>query len=313
MNSEAYSKRVKNMRYADGHSDFLSRAIDLSEKDWEKLVSPPEKLKRNDYIMQIYAIYTSNDSLATKSALRQAQLFRSLKYPKILSKDDVPDDDGQFSILLALEGLLPIDGHPELLYVFHDLGVRMASLVWSRINSFADGSLFRKPRTGRGITPIGEEALKIMEELGWILDISHLNDEGVKDVFKKFNGTIVATHSNPRHFCDIERNLPDEFMEEIAKRGGIMGVNYSVKFMTCGDEASIKDIIKNLEYMVRIMGEDAVGLGSDADGLPRYPEGFKSADDIHKIGQALVEAFGKELAEKIAYKNWLRVLRSSLK
>ena len=87
-------------------------------------------------------------------------------------------------------------------------------------------------------------------------------------------------------------------MQEIAKRGEIMGVNYSVKFLTCGDQASIKDTIKNLEYMVRIMGEDAVGLGSDADGFPKYPEGFSSADDIHKIGKALVEAFGKELAEK---------------
>ncbi len=299
------------MKFADGHSDFLSKAID--SKSWDSLASSPDKLKKGNVILQVYAVYVSSDHQAAKRALRQIELFHRLDVKRVLKKSDIPDDFSEEPrVLLALEGLLPIDGYPELLRVFHKLGVRMASLVWSRINSFADGSLFDREPTGRGLTPHGKEALKIMEELSWILDISHLNDEGVKDAFENFSGTIVATHSCARALCDIERNLPDEFIQEIAKRGGIIGLNYSPKFLTCENSANIDDVLNHLEYLVKVAGEDHVGLGSDFDGLPGYPEGLESAEELPEFGEKLIERFGKDLAEKIAYKNWLKVFERAL-
>ena len=299
------------MKFADGHSDFLSKAID--SKDWESFASSPEKLKKGNVILQVYAIYVSSDHQASKRALRQIELFHRLDVKMVFKKDDLPSDLSEKPhILLALEGLLPIDGYPELLKIFHKLGVRMASLVWSRINSFADGSLFDREPTGRGLTPHGKEALKIMKDLGWILDISHLNDEGVRDAFENFDGMVVATHSCARALCDIERNLPDEFIEEIARRNGIIGLNYSPKFLTCENKANIDDVLKHLEYLLKVAGEDHVGLGSDFDGLLIYPEGLESAEKLPEFGEKLIERFGKEVAEKIAYKNWLRVLRNSL-
>ncbi len=302
------------MKFADGHSDFLSKAIDLPKDRWDVLASNPEKLKKGCSVFQIYAIFVSTDSLPAKKALRQVQLFKELEVKKVFSASDVPDpDDDELHVMLALEGLYPIDGYPELLYIFHDLGVRMASLVWSRINHFADGSLFAMSPTGRGLSPYGRVALKIMEELGWILDVSHLNDPGIRDALRSFQGMVVATHSCSRALCDMERNLPDDLAREIAERGGIIGVNFSPRFLTCEGRATVDDLLRHIEHFVGVAGEDHVGLGSDFDGLPSYPEGLESAEKLPFLGEKLVERFGKDVAEKIAYKNWLRVVKESLK
>lgn len=300
------------MKFADGHSDFLSRAI--STRDVSVLASNPDKLKKGHVTFQIYAIYVGSGYDSTKHALRQIDAFYSIEEVKrVFSKEDLPDEDANIPhVMLAFEGLLPIDGYPHLLFLFHKLGVRVASLVWSRINTFADGSLFGMSQTGRGISTLGKEALNIMEQLEWIVDISHLNDEGVIDVFKYFDGMIVATHSCARKLCDIPRNLPDEFMEEIAKRGGVVGINFAPRFLTCSDTATPLDIVKHAEHMVKVMGENHVALGSDFDGLSQYPEGLEDASKLPILGRYLVEAFGEDVAQKIAYKNWLRVMWSSL-
>ncbi len=302
------------LRFADGHSDFLSKAIDIPEENWDVLASSPQKLRKGGSILQVYAVFVGNDYLPAKRALRQIELFHRLDVKKVFSSSDVPSgEDDELHVLFALEGLLPADGYPELLRIFDRLGVRMASLVWSRINHFADGSLFRRPATGRGLSPFGIEALQIMDELGWIVDVSHLNDPGVKDVLKNFKGMVVATHSCARALCDIERNLPDDLAQEIVKRGGIIGLNFSPRFLTCEKEATMDDVLAHLEHFVKVVGEDGVGLGSDFDGLPSYPKGLESAEKLPDLGEKLVERFGKELAEKIAYKNWLRVLKEGIR
>jgi len=300
------------LKFADGHSDFLSKAI--KTRDIDSLVSSPAKLKEGNVIFQTYAIYIGGGEDATKQALRQIELFHRLEGVKrVFTKHDLPSEDAEEPhVMLAFEGLIPIDGYPELLRAFHMLGVRMASLVWSRINTFADGSLFGKPQTGRGLSTLGKEALAIIGDLGWVLDISHLNDEGVEDVFKHFDGTVVATHSCARSLCDIPRNLPDEFMEEIARRGGVVGINFAPMFLTCEDKATPIDIVRHAEHMMKVMGEDYVALGSDFDGLSKYPENLDGADMMPLLGNHLIEAFGEEVAAKIAYKNWLRVMNENL-
>jgi len=144
------------------------------------------------------------------------------------------------------------------------------------------------------------------------VDISHLNDEGVYDVFKYFHGTVVATHSCARSLCDIPRNLPDEFIEEIARRNGTVGINFAPMFLTCEGRATPEDIVRHAEHVMKITGEDFVSLGSDFDGLSVYPENLDGADMMPVLENHLIEAFGEEVAKKVAYKNWLRVMRESL-
>ncbi len=303
---------MEKLKFADGHSDFLSKAI--SVRDMSNLVSHPSKLKEGNVIFQVYAIYISSGLDATKTALRQIELFHRLEGVKrVFTREDLPGEDATTPhVMLAFEGLLPVDGFPELLHLFHKLGIRMASLVWSRINTFADGSLFGKPQTGRGLSTLGKEALSIMEKLGWIVDISHLNDEGVEDVFSHFSGTVVATHSCARELCNIPRNLPDEYIREIASRGGVVGINFAPMFLTCEDKATAMDIVRHAEHIMKVAGEDHVALGSDFDGLSVYPENLDGADMMPYLGNHLVEAFGWEIAEKVSYKNWLRVMSQNL-
>ncbi len=305
------------MKFADGHSDFLSRAVKTPKEKWKKLASSPEKLKKGNVIFQVYAVFVENDLFPAKNALKQIHLFRTLRLKKVYKKEDLPGEEClDPHVMLALEGLLPLDGDPELLYLFHELGVRMVSLVWSRINSFADGSTFKSPEygTGRGLTPYGKDVLKTIEELGILLDISHLNDDGVRDVFKSFNGIVVASHSSARTLCNIERNIPDEFIKEIAERNGVVGINFSPRFLTCGNEgASIDDLLRHIEHVANVGGIEHVALGSDFDGLPSYPESLDGGDKLPVLGERLIEFFGEEDAQKICFKNWLRVVKNSLK
>ncbi len=296
------------MKFADGHSDFLSAALD--RKDWKDLKSSPEKLRDGKVVFQVYAVYVGTDHEATKRALRQVELFWRLDVKRVLSPDDLPEDPKELHVMLALEGLLPIDGYPELLGVFHRLGVRMASLVWSRVNSFADGSKFEGKPGGRGISDLGKEALRIMEELGWILDVSHLNDRGAWDVFESFGGKIVATHSSSRVLCDTPRNIPDDIAREIARRGGVVGVNFSPRFLKCSDDASIDDVIDHVEHFLKVLGEDHVALGSDFDGLRSYPKGLEDASKLPNLWEKMVKRLGEDVAEKVAWKNWIRVVKS---
>ena len=302
------------LKFSDGHSDFLSKA--LKSRDISTLASSPERLREGGVVFQVYAIYVGGGSgeSSTKEALRQIELFHRLDgIKRIFRKSDLPGEDSQdVHAMLAFEGLIPVDGYPELLRLFHTLGVRMASLVWSRVNTFADGSLFGRKQTGRGISTLGKEALSIMEELGWVLDISHLNDEGVEDVFKYFSGPVVATHSCVRRLCDIPRNLPDEFIKEIAARGGVIGINFAPMFLTCESHATAMDIVRHMEYIINLVGENHVALGSDFDGLSVYPEDLQGADMLPVLGHRMIEAFGYDVAEKIAWKNWVRVMEGAL-
>jgi len=111
----------------------------------------------------------------------------------------------------------------------------------------------------------------------------------------------------------MERNLPDDLAKEIAERGGIIGVNFSPRFLTCEGSATVDDLLKHIEHFVKVVGEDHVGLGSDFDGLPNYPEGLESAEKFPFLGERLVERFGRDVAEKIAYRNWLRVVKEGLR
>ena len=160
--------------------------------------------------------------------------------------------------------------------------------------------------------------VKEMNRLGIIIDVSHLSDAGFYDVLKYTTGPFVASHSNARAVCNHCRNLTDDMIRELAKRGGVTGINYAADFLREVPEGEknfsyISDMVKHIKHIVEVGGIDCVGLGSDFDGIEQNLE-MKDASYLPQLADALrAEGFSEEDIEKIFYKNVLRVFKEVCK
>lgn len=227
---------------------------------------------------------------------------------------------GVFAMLFHIEGAEAIDTKLSALEVLYQAGLRSLGIVWSRANAFATGVPFQFPQSpniGPGLTRAGRDLVRACNELGVMLDLSHLNEKGFWDVAKITHAPLVASHSAVYNLCQSARNLTDKQLDAIRATGGMVGVNYHVGFLR-GDggrdpNTPIDEIVRHVDYMVEHMGIDHVGLGSDFDGAV-MPAELRDAAGLPKLMAALfARGYDTVALHKIAYANWLRVLRQTWK
>jgi membrane dipeptidase len=174
--------------------------------------------------------------------------------------------ENKIGIILSFEGLDPIGNDIKLLKIFYELGVRAAGLVWSRRNYVADGCSFSPVEEGQrgGLTKFGVKAVRKMEEMNMLIDVSHLNDEGFWDIMKFTNRPFIASHSDVRNIHDRMRNLTDEQIKAIAERNGVIGINAYKNIAGVKEgEDPIKKLADHVEYMANLVGPSHVGFGFD--------------------------------------------------
>jgi len=214
---------------------------------------------------------------------------------------------GNVSGMLSIEGADVIEGRIEMLGVFHRLGVRMVGLVHSLRNQLADGVTDR--RTGGGLSELGVQAVEELDMLGMIIDVSHLNDDGFRDVLELTGNPVIASHSNSRAVCGHPRNMTDEMIQALAGNGGVMGMNFAPSFVH-PVEATLGGVVDHIDHIVNLVGPDHVGLGSDFDGIPNTPKGLEDASRMPDITRELVKrGYGKEDIVKILGGNHLRLIK----
>lgn len=180
-------------------------------------------------------------------------------------------------------------GYPNLK---HDAGIiawgkssqlresTLAGAAYERLCREADGllkSYLNTPDTKNGLTPVGQEFVVHMEEIGMIPDVSHLSDAGFYDVLKVTKGPFAASHSNARAVCPCVRNLTDEMIRLLAERGGVMGLNFCADFLIqkpAGEPnpGTIADVAAHARHIVNVGGCECLGLGSDFDGIDTHGE-----------------------------------------
>lgn len=228
--------------------------------------------------------------------------------------------DGTVAAVLHFEGAEAIDTNLDSLHIFHGAGLRSLGLVWSRPNKFATGVPFNFPDTpdiGPGLTDMGKALVRECNQLGIMLDLSHLNEKGFWDVAELSQAPLVATHSNAHALCPSPRNLTDRQLDAIQESGGMVGVNFHVGFLReDGDskaETSYLEIIRHLDYLVTRIGIDHVGFGSDFDGA-KMPDDLQDVARLPALLQALQECgYDDDALRKVTHQNWLRVLRQTWK
>lgn len=222
---------------------------------------------------------------------------------------------GKVSAVLTLEDGRAVDGKLERIRAFYERDVRVITLTWNGENCFGSPNSRDKRVMSRGLTAFGAQAVEYMNELGMLIDVSHLSDGGFWDVARMSRKPFAATHSNCRSLSPHPRNLTDEMILALAGRGGVAGLNFFPPFLSSapdGMRSRVEDMCRHVMYMLNAGGEDCIALGSDFDGIHGRLE-IGSPTDMHLLFDALKKAgLNARQLEKFAYGNVLRVLRDCL-
>ncbi len=227
---------------------------------------------------------------------------------------------GALAAVMHMEGAEAIDAEFHMLEVFHAAGLRSLGPVWSRPTIFGHGVPMRfpgDPDTGPGLTDCGRALVRACNDLGILIDLSHLNEKGFDDVARVSDAPLVATHSNAHALCPSTRNLTDRQLAVIAERDGLVGLNFAAVFLRpdgrMRTDFGIDVMLRHLDHLIDRLGEDRVALGSDFDGALVSRE-IGDAAGLPALRAAMrAHGYDAALMAKLCNGNWLRVLGATFK
>ena len=317
------------MKYIDLHCDTLMKCYlenkPLRENDIHiDLI----RAKEAQMMAQCMAIYIPTNEAANlyKVDAEPADYFRkNLEVYKrelesnkdllapVLNSSDIGKNfaDGKLSSILTIEDGVQVDGKLENLKELYDVGVRLITLTWNYENSFGFPQSLDPELMKLGLKPFGIEAVKYMNELGIVIDVSHLSEGGFDDVAQHSRKPFVASHSCCRSLCDAGRNLTDKQLHLLGEKGGVCGVNFAPMFIVKDSQlAHTSDVVRHFKHIVNKAGIEAAAFGSDFDGFTGELE-FKDCTGMPELIDALSKSFTKRELELICYGNALRVFKEN--
>ncbi|MBO4847762.1 MAG: membrane dipeptidase [Clostridia bacterium] len=303
------------MYFADGHCDFLYGMVndgyDIARPEGRQSVSL-ERLKSGGVKLQLFAAWIDvrhkRPYLSQFMSMADAYERMLEAHPELvkLTPDFDPDGD-RIATMLTIEGGEAAEGYEDILRSMHRMGAKAMTLTWNTQNELGCPAV-KKSR--RGLTFLGREIVREMGRIGMAVDVSHLNDAGIDDVLAE-DVKVFASHSNARAVFDSPRALCDAHIREIAKRGGTVGVNFYHKQLTSAPTAKIDDIVRHALHILEVGGENCLAIGSDFDGMGRYPEGLSDPSELPALGRALERAgVTGETLEACCWRNLIRFAKS---
>ena len=331
------------MKVADMHCDTISELYKNRIKGREGtilengLMVDLKKMAAGDYLLQNFALYVNLERDGDRPFEYCMELldtfYQELEAHKdmigiVTSYHDIEENRkaGRMSALLTIEEGGVCQGRLEFLRNFYRLGARMMTLTWNFKNELAfpnkrvelpGGLAAYEADEVNGLTETGIRFVEEMERLGMIIDISHLNDAGIWDVFRYTKKPFVASHSNARALAPHPRNLTDEMIKSLSERGGVMGINYYAPFLSyiepgTMETSSIDRMIGHMKHIKNVGGIQCIGLGSDFDGVD-CPLEMENASELPKLSDAMEKAgFTQSEIEAVFYRNVLRVYKKVL-
>ena len=294
---------------ADAHCDYLFGAMEYGfamRAPKRTQIITLENLQNGSVALQFLAAWS--DTALRLPPLEQVLMMID-RYHTLLETDpafvpltkDFTPDCGKIATVLAIEGAEALGASPSILRDLYRLGVRAMTFTWNSDNELA-GAAQGKRR--HGLSAAGREILAEMNRLGIAFDVSHLSDDGIDDALKLSTQPIFASHSNCRRLMNAPRCLKDAHIRAIAERGGVVGINFYGPQLCESGHATIADIVRHIRHAVNIGGIDAVCIGSDFDGMQRYPKDLKNPSDLPALFDALLkDGFTPAEVDRIAYRN----------
>lgn len=337
------------MKIIDMHCDTIYEILEAKKRGETislrdgKLMVNLNKMKQGGYSVQNFALFVDQESgigsFETVKELiatfEEEMRENSDLISKVTTADEILENEraGKLSAFLTIEGGEAIEGSLDNLQYVYEQGVRMMTLTWNYPNeigfpNFKQGMDFFTPNMEDGLTATGIEVVQEMEHLGMIVDVSHLSDAGFYDVLKYTKKPFVASHSNARAVSPWVRNLSDDMIVKLAKRGGVAGLNFCADFLKGQRKSEIieniglmaskdacagfEDILRHARHMANVGGVECIGIGSDFDGIPAY-DGMPTPDTMPQLAEYLCKnGFHEREVDLIMHGNVMRLYREVL-
>ncbi len=351
----------------DTHNDITSpmtdKDYDLGARDTSgQTQTDIPRMKEGGIDAEFFAIYVSARYAREGGSARRAFEMiddvyeQARRHPDALEMAFTSDDirriskSGKIAALMGIEGGHAIEDSLSALRMFYKLGVRYMTLTHSNTNNWADssGDINNKDiKHHNGLTDFGREVVKEMNRIGMMVDISHVADKTFWDVIEVSQAPVIASHSSARQLTDIPRNMTDDMLRAVGKKGGVVMINFGSSFVNTKyvkpspevqakiDEArqtyagdldrmraeiakltgprprvTLDMLIDHIAHVAKVAGIDHVGIGSDFDGVGgNLPEGMEDISKLPAITYELLKrGFSESDVKKILGENFLRTM-----
>jgi len=228
-----------------------------------------------------------------------------------------PDDlyrikeSGRKAIMTGIENGYAIGRNLSLLKHFREQGIVYMTLCHNGDNDICDSARLKGAETHLhgGVSAFGRDVIREMNRLGMMVDMSHAHERSFYDALEISELPIVCSHSSARALCNHPRNLTDEQMRALAQRGGVAQVTFYGGFLREDGQATIEDAVAHLNHMVKVMGVEHVGVGTDFDGDGGVPGIASASDIINFTCRLLRERYSEADLQLLWGGNFLRVMR----
>lgn len=307
------------MKVFDGHCDTLLRCYQRGGGFREN--SGHLDLRRMGKLgqcAQFFAVFGSPDETPERSLwevfLAQEAIFRRemaancdlAVHCRTAGEAEAAWAAGKQAAFLSVEGAELLECDLQRLEEAYRMGVRAVNLTWNYENRLS-GSNDESPQ--KGLTEQGRAFVKRMQELGMLVDVSHLSDPGFWDVMELAQKPVFASHSNSRALCPHKRNLTDAQFTAIIGNHGAAGLNMAAEFVGESDP-TIDTAVAHIEHWLSLGGEKNISLGGDWDGIDAMPRGITGFQDLEALGERLLQMnYPERQVEDLFYNNLMRVVR----
>lgn len=328
---------VKKMGYVDLHCDTLMRAWESGYPDLSRtpFSIDLEKLHLGGADAQFFAVFLLPKDYIQR--LPKSQQISDDAYIQALSNilfqtiDNNPDtlalalnaqdmarnkDQGKLSAFLTIEDGRSVQGKMENIERYHRGGIRLITLTWNGENCFGFPNSFEDKEMKRGLKPFGKEAVSYMQDIGMLVDVSHLSDGGFYDVATIATKPFIASHSNSRTLSPHPRNLTDDMIRILANAGGVAGLNFAPAFLhpdITSKDSRLEDMVRHVSYMFKIGGEELPALGTDFDGISGNLEISDASMLPILFDQLKKEGIKERQLDKFLFANTQRIIADTLK
>ncbi|MCG3143975.1 MAG: hypothetical protein HONDAALG_01357 [Gammaproteobacteria bacterium] len=351
----------------DTHNDITSaitdQGFDMGARDTSgRNQTDIPRMKEGGLDADFFAIYVAANYARNGGSARRALDMidgvyeQARRHPESLEMAFTADDirrihkNGKIAALMGIEGGHAIEDSLSALRQFHRLGVRYMTLTHTNTNNWADSSGdINNPNVKHhnGLTDFGKEVVREMNRLGMMVDISHVADKTFWDAIETSQAPVIASHSSARALTDVPRNMTDEMLAAVGKKGGVVMVNFGKGFVNTkavkpspemqakmdeirsqysGDMATMRAKLRELQgppprvtldmlidhfvHIAKVAGVDHVGIGSDFDGVGgQLPEGMEDISKLPAITYELLKRGWSDAdVKKVLGENFLRTM-----